>query len=117
MVLSQSSHGYLSFISLEHGKDESWALAYLSMRSWTCLAETVCLLNRHFKSFVYCLNELLGQWRSSTAEHAKAAEIILVDYRMLSEQQDYWWDHVRKCYLMFLDNGTEILDIEFWHND
>lgn len=87
------------------------------MRSWTCLAETVSLFDRHFKSFVYCFNELLGQWCSPAAEHAEAAEIIFVDYRMFSEQQDYRRYDVRKRYLLVLNYGTKLLDLEFWHDD
>ena len=106
----------MSFVSLERMKRESWELVYLSMRSWAGFAETVSLFDRHFESFVYCFNELSGQWRGPAAEHAESTEIISVDYRMLSKQQDYWWNHIRKCYLMFLNNGTELLDIEFRHH-
>lgn len=95
----------------------SWALAYLSVRSWACLAETVSLFDRHFQSFIYCFNEFFGQWRGPAVEHAEAAEIISIDYRVLSEQQDHWWDHVRKRYLMFLNNGTKLLNVELWHHD
>lgn len=87
------------------------------MRSRACLAETVPLLYRHFKSSVYCFNELLGQWGSAAVEHAEAAEIIFVDNRMLSEQQDYWRNHVRKCYFMVLNDRTKLLDFKFWHHD
>lgn len=98
-------------------KDEARALAYLSVRAWACLAETIALFDRHLKSFVYCFNELLGQRRSPATEHTEAAEIIAVDYRMLSEQQDYWWNDVRKSYLVVLYNGTKLLDLEFGHDD
>ena len=56
------------------------------MRGWTCLAETVSLFDRNFKSFVYCLDELVGQWRGPAVEHTEAAKIILVDDGVLSEQ-------------------------------
>ena len=87
------------------------------MRGWTCLAETVSLFNRNFKSFVYRLDELLCQWRSPAVEHTEAGEIIRVDDRVLSKQQDYRRDHVCKCYFVILNNGTKLLDIKFWHHD
>lgn len=87
------------------------------MRSWACLAETIPLFDRHFKSFVYRFNELFGQWRSPAVEHAEAAEIIFVDYMMFPKQQDYWRNDVRERYLLVLDNGTKLLDLEFWHNN
>ena len=87
------------------------------MGCWTCLAETVPLFDGNPESFVYCRNKFLGQWRGPAVEHTEAAEIILVDYGMLSEQQDYRRDHVRKGYSMVLDNRTKLLDLEFWHHD
>ena len=87
------------------------------MRTWACLAKTVSLFDGNLESFVYCLNELLGHWSGPAVEHTKAAEIILVDYRMLSKQQDYRWNHVRKRYLMGLNKGTELLYLKLWHHD
>ncbi len=98
-------------------KDETWAPAYLSVRSWACLAETITLFDRHFESFVYCFNKLLSQRRSPTVEHAEAAEVIFVDYGMLPKQQDYWWNDVRKRDLMVLNNGTKLLNLESGHHD
>lgn len=87
------------------------------MRGWAGLAETVSLFNRHLQSSVYCFDELLGQWGGSAVEHAEAAKIIIVDYWVLSEQQNYGWNHVCKRYLMVLNNGTKFLNIEFWHHN
>lgn len=87
------------------------------MRSWTCFAETVSLFNGYFKPFVNCPNQLLGQRCGPAIEHAEAAEVVLVDYWMLSKQQDYRRNHVRKCYLMVLDNGTKLFNVELWHHD
>ena len=84
MVLSQSSHGF-AMCKLEYIKGEAWGRANLSMRSRARLAETISLFDRHFDSFVYCLNELSGQWRGPAAKHADTTEIILVDHRMLSK--------------------------------
>ena len=107
----------ISFVSLQCAKDGCWALAYLSMGCWTCLAETVPLFDGNPESFVYCRNEFLGQGCGPAVEHTEAAEIILVDFGMLSEQQDYRRDHVRKGYSIVLDDRTKFLDLEFWHHD
>lgn len=87
------------------------------MDTWTCLAQTVSLFDGHLESFVYCLNKLLGQWSGPAVKHTKAAEIILVDYRMLSKQQDYRRNHVHKRYLMGLNEGTKLLNLKTWHHD
>ena len=87
------------------------------MRRGACLAETVSLFDRNFQPFVYRLNELLSQWCSSAVEHAETAEVIFIDYRVLSQQQNYWWNDVRKRYLVPLNDGAKILDLEFGHHD
>ena len=92
-------------------------ITYLCMCGRTRLTEPVTLLDRYFQPLVDRFHQLLRQRCGPRIEHAEATEIVFVNDGMLAEKQDDGRNDVGESNLVVLDNGTELLNLEFRHDD
>lgn len=83
-------------------------LPRLCVGCWACLRKAVTLLDRDLQAIIYCVYELLCQWRGARIHHSHCAEVVLSNQRVLSKQDDDRRNNVKECDLELLNELAEI---------
>lgn len=86
------------------------------MGGGTCFAQAVALLYWDLYSLVDGFDQLLRQRRSARTQHSEGTEIITVDRGVFGKKQDDRWHDVRISDPVVLYYGTDLFEIEFWHD-
>ena len=90
---------------------------YLCVCCGACLAEAVALLDGHLQPSIHSIHEFFSQRGGARVEHAQGAEVVFVHDRVFPQKQDDGWHDVGEGDLLVLDNGAELLEVEFGHDD